>query len=496
MSKKKIKITCEGKELMTIGSLREFQDDMKELPDHEFMKLRKLILKHGFASPIDVWSTEQKDDSGSFFYILDGHQRLKTVQRMIAEEGYVCHVLPVTLTHAPDFKSAKEICLGMASVFGKMNSVNLHKFLENSKIEADKLVNEFSLPDLNAQKFLNEFFTNVKGGETEQQAEVYIPFDQTDIEREAFRYFRKKGFPYPKLELFEMKQELNRLAALGKDDCLRSTIGYRIADHFNPHRFAAAAIGMSSPLESFNDDDRLRKAIAMEIKNGGRLRKNSLPFITLVNGTQACSNFRPAFAKMLYNEYAPNGGRVFDSSTGYGGRLVGFLASHCSAYYGTDPNKPTFDGNCKLHETVGQHKEVHLFNSPIEDLNIDEFKGSLDFAFTSPPYFVKELYSADPTQSCVRYPDYEAWLQGFLKPMLKKNFDVLKSKAFCVINIEDVKIKNKLFKLVDPTIELGKQVGFDLVETKLFQLQSRTLVRDGVKVIEEGNERVIVFRKK
>lgn len=320
-------------------------------------------------------------------------------------------------------------------------------------------------------------------------------FDEKDIIETAFKDFRDRGFPYPSLPLFKCKMDLNELANQTQAECLNSRVGYRIADTYNRHRFHSSAINMASPYDSFMNDVRLKKVLTKQYAGSKTFEYGYLGFMSLVNGTQACSNFRPGFARMLYNKHAPKGGIVFDSSTGYGGRLVGFLASHCSVYHGTDPNTLTYEANTKLANDLKNNKEVHLYNSPIEDLDVSHLLEVCDFSFTSPPYFKKEIYSAQETQSCHRYPEYQAWLDGFLLPMIKQQFRVLKDGATCIINIEDVNIKHKPYPLVEPTIEIAKQNGFEHIGNDLFPLQPRTIMVEGVKTIKYANETVIILKK-
>jgi hypothetical protein len=320
-------------------------------------------------------------------------------------------------------------------------------------------------------------------------------FSPEEILETAFHDFRERGFPYPHLPLFKCKMELNKLTNLSQKDCLNTRVGYRIADTYNRHRFHSSAINMNSPFDSFNNDDRLKKVLSKQYASSETFEYGYLGFMSLVNGTQACSNFRPGFARMLYNKYAPKYGVVFDSSTGYGGRLVGFLASHCKAYFGTDPNTLTYAANVRLANDLKNNKEVTLFNSPIEDLNVDNILETCDFSFTSPPYFKKEIYSKEDTQSCNRYSDYDAWIEGFLKPMIRTQFKVLKDGATCIINIEDVKINSKTFPLVQPTIDVACENGFVHIENDIFPMQARTKMVDGVKIIEHATETVIVLRK-
>lgn len=322
-------------------------------------------------------------------------------------------------------------------------------------------------------------------------------YSDEEIIQDAYEYFQVTGFPYPTLTLFEMKQELNKLANMDLDSCQRSTVAYRVADTFHKHRFHSSAIGMRSPITSFGIEKSFRKSLKMELMGSG-IKPGSNSFLNMVNGTQACANFRPAYARMMYDKYGGENAVIFDSSTGYGGRLTGFLASECIRYIGVDPNTITHQANQRLFKTLKNgDKTCKLINLPAEDVDVDKsnIRGVADFSFTSPPYFKKEIYSEEKTQSCHRHSEYEEWINDFLKPMMKLNYDVLKPGGTTIINIEDVKIKGKLYPLVHPTIEAGVEAGFDYEKTEKFGLQHRTMLKDGKKVSIEAFESVIIFHK-
>ena len=212
----------------------------------------------------------------------------------------------------------------------------------------------------------------------------------------------------------------------------------------------------------------------------------------LVLGTQACSNFRPAYAMSLYREFCDKDSLVLDTSTGYGGRLVGAMASGVvKKYVGIDPNSLTHKGNKRMVEDLGWGDKVELVNKPVEDVKAEDF-GEFDFAFTSPPYFTKEHYSEEKTQSWKRYPTATKWREGFLLPMLKFQFDCLKKDGVSIVNIADVKIKGELFECVKWCVEDAEDVGFTLEERREFGLTARFGANQ-----EEGraSEAVLVFRK-
>jgi len=324
-------------------------------------------------------------------------------------------------------------------------------------------------------------------------------FSNEQIIEESFKYWRKKGFPFRKLEMFEIMQELNKLKELPINRCISSTLGYKVADTFHNHRFFAAANGMCSPVDSFNDDKKLLKAFKLSLDFNTRITQESCtPTIYIVNGTQACSNFRPAWAKYYIERYGKAGGVYLDPSTGYGGRLIGFLCSNMRKYIGIDPNTVTYKANQQIDQELNSliGKEIELHNLPFEDTDLGE--EIADFIFTSPPYFTKEIYSKENTQSCNRYSEYESWSNNFLKVLMQKCYKYLKNERLCIINIEDVNVKNKHYHLVDDTIKYGAEAGFKFLKNEplIFNANRVGVKKDGDNGDRKSvTESVLIFYK-
>lgn len=329
--------------------------------------------------------------------------------------------------------------------------------------------------------------------ELEQSEPVKITrkiYSNEQISDAAFAYHRANGFPYPKQPSFILMQELNALASTEGDTLLRTSTGYIVADSYHQHRWHAAAQGMRSPFQSFNIDKSLKAACNLDLKYYDRL--GIFPqSLRLVHGTQACSNFRPGFALYVYRKYGKPGGVILDTSTGYGGRLVGFLASEGQKYVGFDPNTVTHAANTKLAQDLAGTKEVCLNNLPIEDAKIEDFENTCDVSFTSPPYFSKEIYSDEPTQSWIRYKTAQEWCKGFLLPMMKFTFAALKPGCLGLINIADVKINGMMYPLVEWTRIAGRKAGFTLIGEQSFMLTTRFGTNDG----KVNSEPVLIFKK-
>ena len=176
---------------------------------------------------------------------------------------------------------------------------------------------------------------------------------------------------------------------------------------------------------------------------------------------------------------------------GFGGRLVGFLASSGGLYVGIDPL--THDGNWAMADALGVTDRVEIHASPAEDVNPGLVAGRCDFAFTSPPYFGKERYADELTQSWKRYQDGEAWRTGFLEPMMRLQFAALKDGAVAAVNIADVTIKKQVYPLEKWTVQAGETAGFRYLGREVFELGH--VVGQGSSLDEMRSEPVFMFRK-
>lgn len=184
---------------------------------------------------------------------------------------------------------------------------------------------------------------------------------------------------------------------------------------------------------------------------------------------------------------------MLDASTGYGGRLVGFIASGINGFYiGIDPNTETHAGNLRMAQELGFSDRIELHNLPAEDVSHDVVAGRCDFAFTSPPYFRKEHYSDEDTQSWVRYQTGDAWRDGFLAPMMALQHAALKPGCRSLVNIADVKIGSKTYPLVEWTRQAAARAGLAYERTLEFPLTRRF----GAGMADEvATEPVLVFSK-
>lgn len=317
-------------------------------------------------------------------------------------------------------------------------------------------------------------------------------FTTEQIIAAAVAHYQATGYPYPTLPVHVAMQRLNALAATPVDSLLRSIVALDVANTYHPHRLHASVNGKSSPVESFANPVRLTRALAKELLYSGEIGTGHFSYLTIVSGTQACANFRPGFALWMYRRFCQLGARVLDTSTGYGGRLVGFLASSCSHYLGIEPHTLTVAGNLRMLSDLGACDRATLVCAPIEDVDAGEYERTCDFAFTSPPYFSKEHYSDDETQSWKRYTTFEAWVDGFLLPMFAFQARVLRPGAISAVNIADVTIKKTTYPVVQGAKYAASCAGLDYVNSEVFSLSARH--GEAHNNLEVAIEPVLFFR--
>jgi hypothetical protein len=343
----------------------------------------------------------------------------------------------------------------------------LHAMLEDMAVATDKLL-----------------------GDADQTRRAFTDEQVVDA---AFAHLRQTGFPYRKLPLHVCMQEINALAKLDTGELTNTHLAHQVADTFHPHRFHAKVGTKPSPFEAFHDDTRLRLALSLQLAQLGSIPEGYFSTLGLVRGTQACANFRPGYALHHYRRFAKPGGVVLDSSTGFGGRLVAFFASELSRYIGIDPSTKTHAANVAMGEAFGCSERIELHNLPAEDVPHERLRGRCDVAVTSPPYFSKEHYADEETQSFKRYATGEAWRAGFLVPMLALQYIALRPGSHAVINIADVTINQTLYPLVDWTVAAARATGFEHVATEMLALGHRFGQNHPAEGVAE--EPVLIFRK-
>jgi len=213
-----------------------------------------------------------------------------------------------------------------------------------------------------------------------------------------------------------------------------------------------------------------------------------------VSFCQCAVNFPPVVAKYIYERFTEEWKTeekiyVWDPSAGWGGRLLGAMAVEDSrhlVYLGNDPNTDhnTTPGRTKYHEISDfyrthvkkggglwdmEHTEFRFWQKGSEDMQFDplfkKFKGKLSLVFTSPPYFAKEAYSEDPSQSSKKFSQYDEWRDSFLFETLKTAIEWLRPGGYLAWNIADVDFGGELLPLEQDSRKYLEAAGMKYTET-------------------------------
>lgn len=137
-----IRITCKGASELPYTELVPLQGDLKNLSMENFQKLRRQIIDLGFSDPVVVWKHEEK------WYIISGHQRLRTIKQMVEDEGYTCPPLPVSIVEADNVTQAKKKILALTSQYGEITESGLVDFIEDAGLDAAELDASFRFPEI------------------------------------------------------------------------------------------------------------------------------------------------------------------------------------------------------------------------------------------------------------------------------------------------------------------------------------------------------------
>jgi hypothetical protein len=319
----------------------------------------------------------------------------------------------------------------------------------------------------------------------------------------AFCYWRAKGFPYFRLSKAEIQREF--VHVLGHDwgrvfrdgDLISSNAGLRLANAYQHGMWRAKVSRYLSPMDVFRDDALLRSALKRALTiwpsrygaNASSLRR----MLKTYPGAASVSNYRPAIARAVITKYSPEGGAVVDFAAGYGGRLLGALATDRS-YLGIEPNRRQIAGYERMQRAVGAQRfdlpNTEFVHGAAEECLPALRSRSADLVFSSPPFFDWEKYSKGTMQSCRRYPNYPEWHSRFLLPIISDSHRILRRSGFLVVNVTN---SNRRPSPIEVRA-LAEHCGFSLKETyaMVFPKVPYLHPRDGRPVKQES---VMVFQK-
>lgn len=266
--------------------------------------------------------------------------------------------------------------------------------------------------------------------------EDYKKLDEASQRRLAEEVLRKirevNIYPTYYYSTSEIHKDLAKCFAVTTNGLITySTAGNTVLEYLFPnmHRVEAGNSTSNCLYNRFYDDDKLMKCIIRHMKNYPFTNMRTMFFMYGRYFWQTATGFSPMRAKAIYTEFANDGDVVYDMSAGFGGRMLGAVASNKNlTYIGCEPDTNTFHNLSVLGEHLEEvslkRPSISLINSGSEDTVLA--RGSVDFIFSCPPYYALERYSQEETQSIVKYPEYEDWLNNYVYGTLYNAYNALK----------------------------------------------------------------------
>ncbi len=148
---KVVRIACQGAITLPLVYLSEFQGELKTLMEEDYERLKSEIVEEGFSFAVQVWQSEGKH------YLLDGHQRVRTLRKM-CDDGWEIPDLPVSLVFADNYQQAKRKCLGAASNYGRVTNDGLLGYIQDMDFTPVQLQESYRFGDLDVDKFVDSNF--------------------------------------------------------------------------------------------------------------------------------------------------------------------------------------------------------------------------------------------------------------------------------------------------------------------------------------------------
>lgn len=411
------------------------------------------------------------------YITIAGNMRLRALRELGAKD-VPCYVFPKSTS----VKKLREYTIKDNMAYGQIDWENIANEWEPEELKGwDFEMPEDWLseaPELTKNEEEEEEATT--GTEAEKQPEVETMLNEATkqaAEEILKQYDTLHGFSFitPGTALFDF---IN-FAYYGKEYPRYNSLA------FHPQQFTTAG-------DQFSTHEGLKRICNDEAK-AERLRFVCADkFRAIIGGSLAFSgakmplDFPTDLARSLINEFCKERGAVLDPCAGWGGRLVGFLASHASTYNGTDASPEQIKGDDLIWRTfqgfTAHEKAVTLNCTPFEKTTLQN--ESFDFAITSPPYFDTEKYMGGE-QSRETNGSYQEWRENFYRVLIKKVFAALKRNTFFCLQIG-----SQRYPLLEDGKQIATEIGFEVIEVRPTDMKNNYN-----KTEEERGEVVIVLHK-
>lgn len=217
------------------------------------------------------------------------------------------------------------------------------------------------------------------------------------------------------------------------------------------------------------------------------------------------STFPPALCKRGVLFYSEEGEWVLDPCAGHNSRMQVTYELNRN-YIGYDVSKEFMNFNREVREKImGGGEQGLLFSRSNKIIlreqsseHMKEGNESVDFVFTSPPYWCVEWYGDEPEQLGLN-TTYEQFLSR-MQLIINEAYRVLKQGKFCAININDFRHKGVFYAYHADIMNILRQSGFTLWDCIIVKWKSvlgscfASQVEER-KICAKGHEYLVVGKK-
>ena len=438
-------------------NLEKLKKSVQDAP--EMLRLRELIVV----------------PHGGVFVVIAGNQRLEAA-KAIGMESLPCKVLPEDIDPA----KLREYAIKDNLPFGEDDWEIIASEWDTAELEEWGM----SVPDEWKAEDVDQDFDIGKNEEAEELLNRAMQENANEYIQQV-DYLEKKGWIKSGLTLGLCKAKFISAKYYGEK------YPQWIAHYFAPEMFHTPAGGnkhsIYDAVKKAGEEGKAGIAGLRTAFHDGELNisKGSYP----IGDSVALLDFPSSLMLSILKRFSPDCARVLDPCHGWGGRLIGALLYDADEYIGIDPSPVAHRAVTDIYNAFGVYSKTNakLIQEPFERVDLGDMV--FDIAITSPPYFDVEKYDGEE-QAHRKYPQFDAWVDGFYKPMIEKVYNHIKTGGVFVLNVG-----SQRYPLKDTALEIAEKCGFSIEGIEPFGGSVNSPLHAGREDRDEINECLIILRK-
>lgn len=232
-------------------------------------------------------------------------------------------------------------------------------------------------------------------------------------------------------------------------------------------------------------------------KDAERLKYGTVRMAAGAHNANALSVMPAELVDFFIKYYARAGETYLDPFMGQGVQLQVALLRGMK-YVGYDVSREFFRYiESFLPKLTVKKGDVRIFRKDARKMT-DVASGSVDFTFTSPPYWDTEFYGNEPEQ--LGFNSYEGFLEA-MEDVAREMFRAFRPGGVAIINVNDFRKEGRFYAYHADTIALFARAGWTIADVwiisglvgqlpRIYALQ-KNLLRTAPRV----HEYALVFRK-